>query len=208
MCVLQAELTAGLYNTSARNGYLALCQVLARHSTGLVLTGGEMRDCEQPSYALASPEALLLQLRATAASQQVPVTLCNLAERYDADALSELERKAFAGGCYAGIELGRADGLLFSAMGATMFEPSSWPAFKSWAGRVAEHNAAIAAERAPRARRSSGTAAAAAAAAAAMRSAAATSGGSSRAAPDSTGVPGVEVAALEQQSERESALAV
>jgi beta-amylase len=153
-----AELTAGLYNTGPRNGYLGCCQVLARHGAGLVLTGGEMRDCEQPSYALASPESLLLQLRATAASQQVPVTLSNLASRFDGDALGELERKAFEGACYRGVDLEHVDAIVFNAVGEAMFEPHHWVAFKDWAGRLRTHNEAL---RQP-ARRSPSAAAAAA----------------------------------------------
>eukprot|EP00879_Flechtneria_rotunda_P001310 GHRR01001460.1.p1 GENE.GHRR01001460.1~~GHRR01001460.1.p1 ORF type:complete len:563 (+),score=199.40 GHRR01001460.1:149-1837(+) len=141
-----AELAAGLYNTGSRNGYLAFCQVLARHGASLVLTGGEMRDCEQPSYALASPETLLLQLRATAASQHVPVTLCNLSGRFDSDALAELERKGFDSSCYRGIDVGHVNALVFNSMSDAMFEPHNWLGFKDWAGRVRDHNAATAAE--------------------------------------------------------------
>lgn len=135
-----AELTAGLYNTGSRNGYLAFCQVLARHKARLVLTGSEMRDCEQPSYALASPETLLLQLRATAASQQVPVTLANLSVRFDGDALGELERKALQPASYRGIDLDHVQGLVFNSMGDAMFEPHNWHAFKDWASRLRQHN--------------------------------------------------------------------
>lgn len=153
-CCLQAELTAGLYNTGSRSGYLAFCQVLSRHHVGLVLTGGEMRDCEQPSYALASPEALLLQLRATAASQQVRVTLGNLSTRFDQAALSELERKSFEPACYRGIDLEHVDALCFGSMSEFMFEETqNWLGFKDWAGRMREHNAALAAERQLRSRR-------------------------------------------------------
>lgn len=139
----QAELTAGLYNTGSRNGYLPMCQVLARHKACLVLTGGEMRDCEQPSHALASPESLLLQLKATAASQRVPVILGNLAPRFDAEGLGELERKAFDAACYRGIDVGHVDGLVFSSMADAMFEPHNWHAFKEWAGRLRQHNDAL-----------------------------------------------------------------
>lgn len=167
LCHLQAELAAGLYNTGSRNGYLAFCQVLARHGVSLVLTGAEMRDCEQPSYALASPEALLLQLRATAASQHVPVTLSNLSVRFDGEALRELERKAFDSSCYRGIDLGPVDGLVFNSMSDAMFEPQmNWLGFKDWAGRVREHNAALSAERQQRSRKAGAITAARAAASA------------------------------------------
>jgi hypothetical protein len=143
---LQAELTAGLYNTGARNGYLAFCQVLALQGVSLVLTGAEMRDCEQPSYALASPEALLLHLQATAASQHVRTSFANLSTRFDQDALAELERKAFANSCYRGIDVSHANGLIFNSMGDAMFEPHNWLNFKEWTTRVWEQNAMLAAE--------------------------------------------------------------
>lgn len=139
-CCLQAELTAGLYNTGSRNGYLTFCQVLAQHKAGLVLNGAEMRDCEQPSYALASPETLLLQLRATAASQHVPVTLSNLSQRFDADALAEFERKGFDSASFRGIDVSHVNAVVFSNMGDAMFEPQNWLSFKDWAGRLKQHN--------------------------------------------------------------------
>lgn len=171
-----AELTAGHYNTSSRNGYLAFCQVLARHKAGLVLTGAEMRDCEQPSYALASPESLLLQLRATAASQHVPVTLSNLSTRFDADALAEFERKSFDAASYRGIDLAHVSALSFGNMGDAMFEPHNWLSFKDWAARLRQHNEQL--RHPPRrtagsaAQRQQQQAAAAAAAAANLQSAA------------------------------------
>lgn len=99
-----------------------------------------MRDCEQPSYALASPETLLLQLRATAASQQVPVTLSNLSTRFDADALAEFERKGFDSASYRGIDLNHVSAMAFTNMGDAMFEPQNWLSFKDWAGRLRQHN--------------------------------------------------------------------
>lgn len=99
-----------------------------------------MRDCEQPSYALASPETLLLQLRATAASQQVPVTLSNLSTRFDADALAEFERKGFDSASYRGIDLNHVSALAFMNMGDAMFEPQNWLSFREWAGRLRQHN--------------------------------------------------------------------
>jgi beta-amylase len=170
-----AELTAGHYNTSSRNGYLAFCQVLARHQAGLVLTGAEMRDCEQPSYALASPETQLLQLRATAASQQVPVTLSNLSTRFDADALAEFERQSFDAASYRGIDLTHVSALSFGNMGDAMFEPQNWLSFKDWAGRLRQHNEQLrhpprrAAASAAAQRQAAGAAAAAAAAAGAQQ---------------------------------------
>ena len=57
-----AELTAGYYNTSERNGYDDVIGTLRVHDFNLNFTCVEMSDCEQPPSAKCSPERLLAQV--------------------------------------------------------------------------------------------------------------------------------------------------
>lgn len=66
-----AELTAGYFNTHARNGYLPFLKTLAHHKVGLHVTGAEQRNAEQPKECAANPEMQLRLLRAAAASMHV-----------------------------------------------------------------------------------------------------------------------------------------
>jgi beta-amylase len=57
-----AELTAGYYNTRTRDGYAPIAQLFAKYGVILNFTCFEMRDLEQPSHALCSPEGLVKQV--------------------------------------------------------------------------------------------------------------------------------------------------
>ena len=58
-----AELTSGYYNTNGRDAYADIAKLCKRHGALLNFTCTEMRDCEQPEEAFASPERLLKQVR-------------------------------------------------------------------------------------------------------------------------------------------------
>lgn len=133
---MQAELTAGIYNTSERDGYLSILRMLARHRCGVAIAGAEAVASEQPTHAMSDPETLLLQVRAGAAALQLPVALGNLKPVCGARALAEVEAKAFSAASYRGVEVPPADALVFSALGDAMFEPDNWQAFQAWVGSV------------------------------------------------------------------------
>ncbi len=57
-----AELTAGYYNTSSRDGYNAMIEICAKLGAGLTLTCVEMCDAQHPPEALCGPEGLLRQV--------------------------------------------------------------------------------------------------------------------------------------------------
>lgn len=66
-----AELTAGFFNTSQRNGYLTVLQTLAHHGVGLHVTGADLRnEAQNPDFA-CDPEGQIRLLRAAAASMKV-----------------------------------------------------------------------------------------------------------------------------------------
>lgn len=61
-----AELTAGFYNSSNRDGYAAIVAMLKRHSATLCFTCSEMSTMDQNtdfSESFADPEGLLWQVR-------------------------------------------------------------------------------------------------------------------------------------------------
>ncbi|MFM2272767.1 MAG: hypothetical protein RL702_1832, partial [Pseudomonadota bacterium] len=75
-------------------------------------------------------------LRAGAAALHVPVLLTNYGCGFEQHLLSELERKAFEGTCYMGVDIEPAAGLQFNSMSDIMFESQHWGVFKDWVGRV------------------------------------------------------------------------
>lgn len=78
-----AELTAGYYNTSYRDGYEAIAAVLAQHGAALSFPCVEMVDSEHPDYFFCSPEGLLAQVQQVAQHMNVPLWGQNAIVRFD-----------------------------------------------------------------------------------------------------------------------------
>ncbi|GBF88708.1 beta-amylase chloroplastic-like [Raphidocelis subcapitata] len=138
-----AELTAGYAARDDCDAYLPAFAALARAGAAAQLVGGELTDASQPASALASPEALLLQLRGVAAAAGVPVSLANAGGAFGGGALRELERRAFEAGCYRGVDVPPVSRVVVSEMGDAMFEPAAWTEFREWAARVRARGAAL-----------------------------------------------------------------
>lgn len=85
-----AELTAGYYNTIMRDGYLPIAKMFGRHGAILNFTCIEMKDTEQPWYALCSPEGLLRQVANAAKVAGIRVSGENALPRFDAEAFSQV----------------------------------------------------------------------------------------------------------------------
>lgn len=88
------ELTAGYYNCKNRNGYIPIAKMFARHGAVLNFTCIEMKDCEQPWYALCSPEGLLHQVVHAAKVAGVRVSGENALPRFDEGAFEQIVRKS------------------------------------------------------------------------------------------------------------------
>lgn len=58
-----AELTAGYYNLTNRDGYRTIARVLSRHNAIFNFTCIEMRNSEHPKEAKSGPEELVQQVR-------------------------------------------------------------------------------------------------------------------------------------------------
>lgn len=90
-----AELTAGYYNTSYRDGYDSIAAVFARHGAALNIPCMEMFDSEQPEICCCSPEGLIRQMREVARRGNIPLTGENAIERFDKEAFSQIVRNAY-----------------------------------------------------------------------------------------------------------------
>ncbi|KAJ7544248.1 hypothetical protein O6H91_09G071500 [Diphasiastrum complanatum] len=135
------ELTAGYYNTRFRDGYLPIARMFGRHGVTFNFTCFEMKDFEQPSEALCSPERLLSQV--VKASRKAGIALAgeNALPRFDDGAYeqiviqSRLQVK----------EEGRSDTALepmcsftFLRMSESMFQPDNWRRFVPFVRHMAE----------------------------------------------------------------------
>lgn len=90
-----AELTAGYYNTSYRDGYDSIAAVFARHGAALNIPCLEMLDSEQPEICCCSPEGLIKQIREVARRGNIPLTGENAIERFDKEAFSQIVRNVY-----------------------------------------------------------------------------------------------------------------
>ena len=89
-----AELTAGYYNTRTRDGYAAIAQMFAKHGVILNFTCIEMKDFEQPSHALCSPEGLVRQVALATRKAGIPMAGENALPRFDSSAHEQIIRKS------------------------------------------------------------------------------------------------------------------
>ncbi|KAL9688863.1 hypothetical protein QQ045_033289 [Rhodiola kirilowii] len=69
-----AELTAGFYNTAARDGYEAVVEMFARNSCKMILPGMDLSDEHQPHVSLSSPESLLAQIKSSCSKHSVKIS--------------------------------------------------------------------------------------------------------------------------------------
>ncbi|CAL9080430.1 unnamed protein product [Musa textilis] len=89
-----AELTAGYYNLTLRDGYRTIARQLTRHDAILNFTCVEMRDSEQPEEAKSGPEELVQQVLSAAWREGIEVACENALNRYDTAAYNVMLRNA------------------------------------------------------------------------------------------------------------------
>ena len=129
-----AEATAGLYNPAQRNGYAPLLAAFARHGALLDFTCAEMRDGElHAADAACGPEALLSQVRWTAAQMGVPVAAENALPRFDATAHEQIVRNVY----HEGAALPPLASFTYLRMSERLFSPQHWHAFVGFVRRMA-----------------------------------------------------------------------
>ncbi|KAJ7551916.1 hypothetical protein O6H91_06G034600 [Diphasiastrum complanatum] len=136
-----AELTAGYYNTRFRDGYLPIARMFGRHGVSFNFTCFEMKDIEQPSEALCSPERLLNQVVKAARKAGVPLAGENALPRFDDEAYGQivfqsrlqveedgLSDRAFEPMC----------SFTFLRMSESMFHSDNWRRFVPFVRHMAE----------------------------------------------------------------------
>eukprot|EP00897_Mesotaenium_endlicherianum_P000438 jgi/Mesen1/10395/ME000081S09781 len=123
-----AELTAGYYNTVYRDGYLPIARTFARHGATLNFTCIEMRDTEQPMYAMCSPEGLLRQVVNAAKLAGVRVSGENALPRFDEPAHEQIVRKSRLQ--LEGVSMDEPmSSFTFLRMSERLFRPENWRNF-------------------------------------------------------------------------------
>ncbi|CAI7790773.1 unnamed protein product, partial [Closterium sp. NIES-53] len=122
------ELTAGYYNTIFRDGYIPLARMFARHGAVLNFTCIEMKDAEQPWYALCSPEGLLRQVAHAAHVAGTRVSGENALPRFDEGAFNQIvwkSRLQFDGFSHEA----PMSSFTFLRMNECLFRPDNWRNF-------------------------------------------------------------------------------
>ncbi|KAK3157730.1 hypothetical protein QOZ80_2AG0127190 [Eleusine coracana subsp. coracana] len=126
------ELTAGYYNTRARDGYLPVARALARHGAVLNFTCVEMRDGEQPQDAQCRPEALVRQVASAARAAGVGLAGENALPRYDGTAHDQVVATA----AQRGDAQDRMVAFTYLRMGPDLFHPDNWHRFAAFVRRM------------------------------------------------------------------------
>lgn len=86
-----AELTAGYYNTNARNGYDEIADTFrASGNVTFTFTCLEMRDCEQPVECRSFPQSLVPQTKQAALARGIGYAGENALPRYDRAAYDQI----------------------------------------------------------------------------------------------------------------------
>lgn len=142
-----AELTAGYYNTRSgdyapeNNGYEPIVEVCSKYSAKLNFTCVEMRDAEHPYEARCGPEGLLLQVRATAAKHNVPLSGENALCRFDQGAYDRIIENAVGGQVVAEsdgnlLQIPPMSAFTFLRLRPEMFDEHIFPTFVQFVRRL------------------------------------------------------------------------
>ncbi|XP_077242929.1 beta-amylase 3, chloroplastic-like [Tasmannia lanceolata] len=115
-----AELTAGYYNTTQKDGYLPIAQMFGRRGVVLNFTCMEMRDGEQPGHANCSPESLVRQVKTATKNARTDLAGENALERYDNAAFGQVVKTNRSG-------FGNAlSAFTYLRMNKKLFEGENW----------------------------------------------------------------------------------
>ncbi|KAF3319938.1 beta-amylase-like protein [Carex littledalei] len=89
-----AELTAGYYNLTDRDGYRPIARMLSRHYAVFNFTCVEMRNSEQPEEAKSGPEELVQQVLSAGWREGIQVACENALSRYDENGYNQILKNA------------------------------------------------------------------------------------------------------------------
>ncbi|KAJ4954478.1 hypothetical protein NE237_011261 [Protea cynaroides] len=136
------ELTAGYYNTRFRDGYIPIARMLARNGAILNFTCIEMRDHEQPQYALCAPEKLVRQVALASREANVPLAGENALPRYDEYAHEQILHSSSLnlGGDNEGKKGDEQEMCAFTylRMNPQLFQDDNWRKFVGFVKRMRE----------------------------------------------------------------------
>ncbi len=139
-----AELTAGYYNTRSRDGYLPIAQMFAKHGITLNFTCIEMKDIEQPAYAVCSPENLVKQVAIASRKAGIRMAGENALPRFDAGAHHQIVKKSRLQMSEKGDhmtnlkEFEPLSAFTFLRMCETLFRSENWSLFVSFVRHMEE----------------------------------------------------------------------
>ncbi|KAF9605388.1 hypothetical protein IFM89_016965 [Coptis chinensis] len=116
------EVTAGFYNTVARDGYDAIADMFARNSCRMVLPGMELSDKHQGLGLLSSPDLLLSQIKNACRKHGVKIYGENSKISRTRDGLDQIKQNLI-------VDTEIVDLFTYQRMGAYFFSPAHFPSF-------------------------------------------------------------------------------
>lgn len=117
-----SELTAGFYNTVARDGYEAVAEVFARNSCKMILPGMDLSDEHQPQESSSSPELLVAQIMSACRKHGVDVSGQNSSVSGAPRGFEQIKKTLLG-------ESAAVDLFTYQRMGAYFFSPEHFPSF-------------------------------------------------------------------------------
>uniref|UniRef100_A0A7N0UPV6 Beta-amylase n=1 Tax=Kalanchoe fedtschenkoi TaxID=63787 RepID=A0A7N0UPV6_KALFE len=117
-----AELTAGFYNTVARDGYDAVAEMFARNSCKMILPGMDLSDEHQLEGSLSSPESLLAQVMSSCSKHNVEVSGQNSSISQVPGGFGRIKKNLLD-------ENAAVDLFTYQRMGAHFFSPENFRSF-------------------------------------------------------------------------------
>lgn len=131
-----SELTAGYYNTSLRDGYVPIAQLLARYRMTLCCTCFDLLDSEEDeSNPSGSPEGFLRQLIFAAREFGVPMTGENSSGSMNDSSMKQVIRNSRFY-WYGGYE--PSFSFNFLRMGKNLFDPHNWAQFTRFVKQMSD----------------------------------------------------------------------
>lgn len=132
-----AELTAGYYNLTERDGYRPIARMLARHRAVLNFTCIEMQDNEQPSEAGCGPEALVRQVLNAGWKEGIEVSCENALPRFDEEAYDQIVRQSRPEGINeTGPPKKRISAFTYLRLSQELMQEHSWKEFNKFVRRM------------------------------------------------------------------------
>ncbi|GMH45403.1 hypothetical protein BSKO_13360 [Bryopsis sp. KO-2023] len=126
------ELTAGIYHTTDRDGYVPILSMLSEMGVSIHVSGGELSNASQPENFDSNPEATLAHLRACAAAFRVPFTIQNLTVMDEKASWDRIRKLMFEEDSCGSISLPQISSLMINYLCDEALHPTFWDEFRSF----------------------------------------------------------------------------